>query len=872
MTPRDRKGSRGQPAVSPALYRRAHERLHRCLQAFGLLRLRQAQHEGVLSPRPEPLTPSLSRGEGRGRHTSLAIALFLAVFTTGVAGAEGVKERRAERAFEAIPGHRSAQAAAAAEAVRRDFDIPRQPLSSALIVFGRQSGLQLAVDSDLVAGLQAQAVRGSYTPEQALRQLLAGTGITYRIAVDGSVTLKRLARQEQDGGPTRLEAVSVTASRFERPVSELPASITILEKEDLDRQPGFQRDPVGGLAKTTPGVQLNSPVGGSVRIRGREASLRINNIEINQRFRPTGNAIFDLPPSAFQRVEVVRGADATFGFGASGGAVNFQTPQPVPGEMRLETSFELLAQPVDLEDSASPGLRQSVTGSLGSLDYWMEAGGRVTRTLFDPDGDPLPDSDNTFSNSDTIDFNSTAILNIDDGQRVTLTNFFIHTNQDPEFTTLDDGDPDSEQKSTAVRFDDPGSVFDDSFRRQYVGTLAYENDDVFGSRVNLTGFYQDRVLRQIPEDIPGGRVAQSREDNSRIGGRLNVETPIPFLDQSWFAGSALIWGGDVQRFDYEAEETIEPALPGLLLLPEATDDSVAGFGQLRVPFLEDFIFTGGLRYESTRLDLASAELLIGGAFEGGTIDFDQILFNAGVVYTPVDSIDLYFSFSQAADNLDVSRAPRSDQINSVDDIRPEASTTDQYELGLRGTWEELQITLAGFYSESDLGNQFEVAPGSSLAVPVRRPQRIYGAEATIDVQPTEQWALGGSFSFSDGDTELEDGRTVDLSAETIQPPKIVGYIEYGPFSWWRSRIQVTHQFRGDASPELNKSSVQPITFVDLYSQLTVGPGLLQIGVENLLNETEFNPAAQLNRTSTLGTDLNVPFPGTTLFLKYAIKW
>ena len=286
MTPHDRRGSREQPVVSPAF-------------------------------RPAPL----------------AIALFLVVCASGVAGAEGLKERRAGRASEVVPGRQSAQTDTATEATQRDFDIPRQPLSSALILFGRQSGLQLAVDSGVVAGLQAQAVRGSYTPEQALRRLLAGTGITYRIAADGNVTLERPARQQEDTGPTQLDPVSVTASRFERPVSELPSSITILEKEDLDRQPSFQRDPVGGLAKTTPGFQLVSPTGGGVRIRGREASLRINNVEINQRFLPSGSAIFDLPPSAFQRVEVVRGADATFGFGASGGAVNFQTPQPVPGEM-----------------------------------------------------------------------------------------------------------------------------------------------------------------------------------------------------------------------------------------------------------------------------------------------------------------------------------------------------------------------------------------------------------------------------------------------------------------------------------------------------------------------------------------------------------
>ena len=763
------------------------------------------------------------------------------------------------------------------ESTVRTFAIEPQALSSALLEFADQSGLELLFDARIAQGQMTKGAEGRFTPEAALRQLLAGSGLSYRFTDATTVTLERAASEpseETDSGPLQLDPVSVTASRFERPVSELPSSITILEREDLDRQPSFQRDPVGGLAKTTPGFQLVNPVGGNVRIRGREASLRINNIEINQRFRPSGNAIYDLPPSAFQRVEVVRGADATFGFGASGGAVNFQTPQPVPGEIQFETSFELLAQPLDLEDSASPGLRQSVTGSLGPLDYWMEAGGRVTRTLFDPDGDPLPDSDSTFSNSDSIDFNNTAILNLDDEQRVTITNFFVYTDQDPEFTTLDNGDPNSEQKSTTVRFDDPGAPFEDPFRRQYIGTMAYENDDVFGSRINLTGFFQERVLRQTPDEFVPGLLFQVREDNTRVGGRLNIETPFSFLDQSWFAGTALIWGGDLQRFEYEAEENTDPNQTSLFLVPGATDDSAAAFAQLRVPLLDDFIFTGGLRYEATSLQVDSAQLIpqFGGAFDGGRVDFDQILFNAGVVYTPVDSIDLYFSFSQAADNLDVSRAPRAPGISSVEDIRPEASTTDQYELGLRGTWEDLRLTLAAFYSESDLGNQFEVLAGTTTAVPVRRPQRIYGAEATIDVQPAEQWALGGSFSFSDGDTELEDGRTVDLSAETIQPPKIVGYIEYSPFPWWRSRIQVTHQVRGDASPELNKSSVDPITFVDLYSQFAVGPGLLQFGVENLLNETEFNPAAQINRTTAQGTEFNVPFPGTTLFLKYAIKW
>ena len=492
-----------------------------------------------------------------------------------------------------------AQGASPAEAAQ-DFAIPPGSLEAALLAFSQAVDLQLLYPADLTAGLQSPGVEGRYDPEQALQLLIAGTGLTYRFTTANTVTLGRADGAPADGaqaegaqaeGLLRLDPVTVTGARFATPISELPSSNTILEREDLEAQPTFQRDAIGGLAKVVPGFNFTSPVGSAGALRGREASFRINNIEINQRFRPTGNAIFDVPAAAFGRVEVVRGADATFGFGASGGAVNFRTPEPVPGEMQLETTVGLSLQPTDVGDSISPELRQSVTGSLDRIDYWLEVGGEINQTLFDPDGDPLPDSDTTFPNSDVIDFNANLVFNIDDDQRLETTHFFVHTAQDPEFLAASDGDPDTGRKTSAVPFSDFADVFEDSFRRQYIGTASYENDDVWGNRFNLTLFYQDRALRQIPGELAPPLIIQVREDNRRIGGRLNIETPLPFLDDGWFAGSSVTWGGDLQRFDYDAEETLDPALPFVFTVPEATEISRAVFAQLRVPFLEDFLIT-----------------------------------------------------------------------------------------------------------------------------------------------------------------------------------------------------------------------------------------------------------------------------------------
>jgi iron complex outermembrane receptor protein len=79
------------------------------------------------------------------------------------------------------------------------FDIPAQPLAGAVTAFGRQSGFQVSVDQATLANLRSAAVSGRMTPEDALRQMLAGTGVTWRFAGGRSIYLTRLADGQQSG-------------------------------------------------------------------------------------------------------------------------------------------------------------------------------------------------------------------------------------------------------------------------------------------------------------------------------------------------------------------------------------------------------------------------------------------------------------------------------------------------------------------------------------------------------------------------------------------------------------------------------------------------------------------------------------------------
>jgi len=72
------------------------------------------------------------------------------------------------------------------------INIPSQPLSDALLQLGQQTSLQILYTPDLVRELNTSGLQGNYTPENALRQLLKGTGIEYE-RQGNTVTLKRIS-------------------------------------------------------------------------------------------------------------------------------------------------------------------------------------------------------------------------------------------------------------------------------------------------------------------------------------------------------------------------------------------------------------------------------------------------------------------------------------------------------------------------------------------------------------------------------------------------------------------------------------------------------------------------------------------------------
>ena len=71
----------------------------------------------------------------------------------------------------------AAPPALAQASVTQTFDIAAQPLGAALVRFSEATGIQLFLDFSVARGLQSPGVRGTMSREQALNQLLAGSGL-----------------------------------------------------------------------------------------------------------------------------------------------------------------------------------------------------------------------------------------------------------------------------------------------------------------------------------------------------------------------------------------------------------------------------------------------------------------------------------------------------------------------------------------------------------------------------------------------------------------------------------------------------------------------------------------------------------------------
>src|SRR5579872_1192032 len=117
------------------------------------------------------------------------------------------------------------------------FDIPHQGLASALGQFAHQSDRQILFSTQITADKQTAGIKGRFEPEAALRLLLKGTGLTYRVTSDHTILVESVRAGETSNAAAAssvLEEVVVTAQRRSEDLQRVPAAITAITSQRLD--------------------------------------------------------------------------------------------------------------------------------------------------------------------------------------------------------------------------------------------------------------------------------------------------------------------------------------------------------------------------------------------------------------------------------------------------------------------------------------------------------------------------------------------------------------------------------------------------------------------------------------------------------------
>jgi iron complex outermembrane receptor protein len=752
----------------------------------------------------------------------------------------------------ATPGVHLAQSAA-----ERQFNIAAQPLADALTEFGRQSGLRVTVDAALVRGLSSPAVSGAMAPDDALRQLLSGTGLVGRFAESDLIIIERVALDGTE--PIQLGAVTVLGSRQpDAPLSNVPSSITMIDREEIQDEAATTNRVDDILARKVPG--LNPTNNGVRQIRGRTAQVFINGVPTNEQLRAgSGSDINLITADQIAGVEVSRGANSAYGFGSPGGIIALATPRAQSEELTFETRVRESFNPHHVEGSSQASLYQSVSQIVGDFDFQIGGVVAYDGAEYDPDDDLALGFNNAalmVNGKETLyNLDSSFGLDLGDAGVLRLTGTFGYVDFNERYTL----NPGIYREEYGYLTEDP--IADKSFQRSYTANLTYQNEDILGSAVKLELFTSKNKVHTF-ESYRGDNYRQEMT-NEYLGFRSSVTTPLDFLVED----ASITYGLDIQRNNYfNPYYNHDTGQLVTLFGPEVTLDQMAPYVQLEVPF-GDFVLSGGVRHERYSGHVEDGDDGLGPT-TGDIQDFDLTLFNAGLVYSPVDQNDLYATFSQGAEVTQLARAAR--DAASADQVDAQAAKSNQYELGVRGAWSDLTFGLAGFYTHSDLLSSV-ICDGLSPCVPLREPREFWGIEANADWDIDEQWTIGGVFTWQDGIRELEDGSTQRIGSRDIPPVLVTGYVEYSPFDWWRNRLQLN--YRADRDPfgdsiEYGEGRVEDVFLVNASAAFDVGRGELRLGVENLLNETYTSIPSEADNFGFLW----IPEEGTRFSISYALTW
>lgn len=671
-----------------------------------------------------------------------------------------------------------------------------------------------------------------------------------------------------------LDTVTVSASRTGQAADSAPQTVVIIDRQAIEQQLRISGNSSDLLSSLLPSYtpSRGKMNGSGETLRGRTPLILVDGIPQSNPLRPTGREAHTIDYAMVERIEVIQGANAMNGLGATGGTINLITRRPEAGEVNQHIGVQTTVPTRGLEaDTASYRTDYRISGGTGRWDYLVGVGYEDQGLWLDGDGTAIGTDTTQGDLMATRAYDLHAKLGywIDDNQELQFSSNRYRIKSKAEYLTVA-GNRGTGLPTTSVRGTPPGTP---PWNDVWTTGLAYTHHDLAGMELKAMLFNQEfeglfggdrSATFQDPLIAPIGTLYdQSRSVASKWGLKTS-------LGRDDLLGGALKLTGGIDALHDSGKQDLYGT--GRTYVPESAFRNLAGFVQAEYALLPTLTAQGGVRREEADLRIDSYQTLYRYNrvnVQGGTLRFGETLFNAGLVFAPSETFNVFGSYSEGFGMPDVGRVLRSintpgTSVADLDALEP--VLTRNIELGARLRSDAWEADVAVFQSRSDYGTRVIAVDGAFQMA--REKTRVEGLDASVRYRINEAQRVGLSYAWTRGryDSDADGRLDARLDGLNIAPNRVIAnwsaqwtpafstFVQ-GQYAFNRRFDEAAKQFQGYA-------------LFDLGAEYRLARGSVQLGMANVFDRqyiTYYSQSALIEpdryfagrgRTLTLGYQLD----------------
>ena len=661
----------------------------------------------------------------------------------------------------------------------------------------------------------------------------------------------------QNGDDALIEEITVTATKREQSIYEVPIAISAFEGDKLAQQGIVDIVDIGKFVPNLNITQFSAGHTSSANpfIRGiglqdhlittdPGVSVYVDGVYLGRQVGQNWNL------TNLERIEVLRGPQGTlYGRNSIGGAINLITKTPGANE------------------GAKVGLE---IGSRGRLNGDFYGDMRVSDTV-------AVSFTGGFKNRDGVgDFSNLPNAGLEVGElKEVYGRASLRYAPNDDFSLVitadaNDGEGGLRPYTTLIDELPNGAVYGAGYRNSDVSDDPYDNNTGQASQalvsnkaegISLTAdwSWNDDIGSKIIASHRSSEYKAGLDDDSFIDDFLSFpefgeadQTSLEFQVNGDLGALDFVSG--VYYFEEDGKNTQDPTVfltfPGSFYLAQEVK-STAIFANLGYDFSDQFRVSGGIRFNNDEKD---AETNVGSGLFTANKDWDEVMWEFAANYTLNNGLTMYGAIQNGYQSGQFPARPFCLFGDPTCFVAGDNITATNYEVGLKGmVTERFQMSAAVFFTQySDLPYQVSTTAGAGFnTVNLIVEQDSFGFEWESTIYFTENFSFHASLGYIDVDVDEQQGvkpvapltpeLTYSLSPELTIP--MAGGSEI--------TLRLDHSFRdemwGEPSSDagrLTKISDRAITNVDIAWHAADGTFTAGIYGRNISDERYDN--ARLN--------------------------